>query len=98
MLGKFSPVFHMNFVVISFLPWTWYQSRPTDCLSYHQIIDNEDSFTIFQLLVADTVQSSLDVFLMPEHLLRDKFFFCNYCSSLQLTIIKHVFSRVEQSL
>ena len=69
-----------------------------DCLSCHQSIDNEDSFTIFQLPVANTVQSSLDLFLTPEHLSGDNSFFCGYCSSLQPAIIDHSFSRVEQFL
>ena len=43
-------------------------------LSCHQIIDNEDFFAIFQLLVANIVQSSLDLFLTLEHLSGDNFF------------------------
>ena len=66
----------------------------TDCLSCHQNIDNEDSFIIFQLPVANTVQISLDLFLTPGHFLGDSFFLCNYCSFLQLAFIEHGFSRV----
>ena len=66
-----------------------------DCLSCHQSSDNEDSFTVFQLPVPNT-KSLLDLFLTPEHLLGDFFFFCNNCSSLQSAIIEHGFSRVRQ--
>ena len=69
-----------------------------DCLSCQQSIDNEDSFTIFQLPVASTVQSSFNLFLTPEHLLRDNSFFCDYCSFLQPATIDHGFSRVGQFL
>ena len=68
-----------------------------DCFSCHQSIDNQDSFIIFQHPVANTVQSSLDLFLTPEHLSGDNSF-CNYCSSLQPAIIEHGFSRVRQFL
>ena len=59
-----------------------------DSLSFHRSVDNEDFHTIFQLPVANTVQSSLDLFLSPEHLSGDNSFFYNYCSSLQLAIIE----------
>ena len=59
-LGKFWPVFWMNLVAISLLPWTWHKSKPgllktvvMVTWSCHQSIDNEDSFTIFQLLVGN---------------------------------------------
>lgn len=42
------------------------------------------------------MQSSLDLFSKPEHLSRDKLFFCNYCSSLQPGIIEHGFYGVGQ--
>ena len=69
-----------------------------DCLHCHQSIDNEDSFSIFQLLVANTVQSSLDLFLTPEHLSGVNSFFCNYCSSPEPAITEYGFSRIEQFL
>ena len=69
-----------------------------DCLHCHQSIDNEDSFSIFQLLVANTVQSSLDLFLIPEHLSGVNSFFCNYCSSPEPAITEYGFSRIEQFL
>ena len=69
-----------------------------DCLHCHQSIDNEDSFSIFQLLVANTVQSSLDLFLTPEHLSGVNSFFCSYCSSPEPAITEYGFSRIEQFL
>ena len=69
-----------------------------DCLHCHQSIDNEDSFSIFQLLVANTVQSSLDLFLTPEHLSGVNSFFCNYCSLPEPAITEYGFSRIEQFL
>ena len=69
-----------------------------DCLHCHQSIDNEDSFSIFQLLVANTVHSSLDLFLTPEHLSGVNSFFCNYCSSPEPAITEYGFSRIEQFL
>ena len=48
-------------------------------------------FIIFQ-------QSSLDLFLMPEHLSGDNSFLRNYCSSLQPGIIECGFFRVRQFL
>ena len=69
-----------------------------DCLSCQQCIENEDSFTIFQLPVANTVQSCLDLFLTPEHLSGDNSFFYDYCSSLQPTIIDSSFCRVGHYL
>ena len=67
-----------------------------DCLSRHESIDNEDSFTIFQPPPANTLQCSLDLFLMPEHLSGENYYFCNYCSSLQPAIIEHGFSRQKE--
>ena len=67
-----------------------------DFLPCHQRNEYENSFTIFQLLVANTVQSSLDLLLTPEHLSGDNSFFCNYCSSLQSAIIEHGFSKAGQ--
>ena len=69
-----------------------------DCLHCHQSIDNEDSFSIFQLLVANTVQSSLDLFLTPDYLSGVNSFFCNYCSSPEPAITEYGFSRIEQFL
>ena len=65
----------------------------TDCLPAHQNTENEDSFTIFQLPVANTVQSSVHLFLKSEHLSGGNSFFCYYC---QTDIIDHDFSRVGQ--
>ena len=59
-----------------------------------ELCDNEYSFTIFSASGTNAVQSSLELFLTPEHLLGDYSFFCNYCSSLQPAIIEHHFSRV----
>ena len=81
------------------LDWVQVKVRVTIiCLSCHQSIDNEDSFTIFQLPVANTVQFSVDLFLTPEHLSGDNSFFSNYYSSLQPAIIEHCFSRIGQFL
>ena len=43
-------------------------------LSCHQSIQNEDSFAIFQLPGANKVESSLDLYVKPEHLLEDFIF------------------------
>ena len=69
-----------------------------DCLFCHYMIDNENSFTIFQHPVANTMQSSLDSFFTPEHLSGDNSFSCNYGSSLQPAITEHGFSRVGHFL
>ena len=44
------------------------------------------------------MQSSLDLFLTPEHLSEVNSFFSNCCSSLQPVVIEHGFSRVWQFL
>ena len=81
------------------MPWSRCKLRPgLHRICCHQSIDNEDSFTLFQLLVANTVQFSLDLFLTPQDPSGHNYFFCNYCSSLQPAIIEHYFSRVGQFL
>ena len=66
-----------------------------DCLSCHQSIDNEDPFSILKLPLANTMQSSLDSFLMPEHLSGDNSFFCCNCSSLKPAFFEHGFLVIQ---
>ena len=73
-----------------------FKTRVTiDCLSRHKSIYSEDSLTIFQLPVANTMQTSLDLFLAAKHPSGENSVFSNCCSSLQPTIIEHGFPRVE---
>ena len=64
-IGEILACILMNFVVISFFASNLVQVRTRvtiDSLFCHQSTENEDSFTIFQLPAANTVQSSLDLF------------------------------------
>ena len=67
---KIWAVFWMNFRVILFLPRTWCKSR-LQTFSCHHSIDVEDSFTIFQLHVANIVQFSV----LSRTFFRRQFFF-----------------------
>lgn len=56
-----------NFILVLDLVRVKTRVIAENCLSCHLIIENENSFTSF-IRVANTVQSSLDLFLKPENL------------------------------
>ena len=68
------------------------------CLSCQQGIDNGDFFALFMLSVANTVQSTLDLFLTPEHLPGDNSFFCNTAHLCNQPLMYMVFLEFDNSL
>ena len=72
-----------------------YTRQHITCTACQQISTSEESTTLFQLPVSDSVQNSFDSFLKPDSV--DNFY-CNICSKHQPAIIDHEFSRIGNYL
>ena len=79
-LRKFLPVFLMNFVVISFLPWTWCKSRPWALMKVCLAIRLLTVKILCHLSASGSKHSAVffRFIFNTRTSFRRQFFFCNY--------------------
>ena len=59
---------------------------------------NEDSFSVFQVPLSNSIQAALNKTLCSEELSKDNPYYCNFCSEFRPALVEHSLSKVGRFL